>query len=207
MNEFLYCIRPSFCIANCAPWLQRLVCVDHPALCAIYHRSTRIPTNITLLNMFIVHILPRKLLVAAPATKPLLDVNGGNVAVDRIFKHCFTGSAALPQTLYHAAGITLCMPFPDVSTDTGSGANDPQPAGIAGLGPLTLVDADYTTSLTCTGGEIIVVDPQPIDVDCRSTSATPATWVLLLWGAIEHDRGLHLVIDSVCTTFGRARGR
>ena len=81
-KEPLFCIGLSICIAISAVSTQRLTCVNHPALCAIHHCWTHIPTNLNLPNMFIVHILPGKLLVATQAVKHFLKVNSHDVAVD-----------------------------------------------------------------------------------------------------------------------------
>ena len=99
------------------------------------------------------------------------------------------------------------MPFTDVCTDTGSGADDPHPAWVAGHSPSAFVDADDIATAACAGVEIIIVDPQSFNVDGRSTSGTSETETLLFWGSINHDRRLPLVVVEVCDIFGRADGR
>ena len=102
--------------------------------------------------MFIVHIPPGKLLVAALAMKSLSEVDSDDMAVDRVIAHHSTGGAPVPQTL--ALGCAICVflsvPILDVSTDAGSGTNDPHVAGIAGFGPPALVDADHRIILAST---------------------------------------------------------
>ena len=124
--------------------------------------------------MPIIHILPENFLVAVVAMKPFLEMNSHNAAVDRGFWHHFT-SAPIPQTCGRAVRMALRMSPPDVSTDTGSGANDSHPAAVAGLGPLTLMDADRIISLACARIEIVFVDPKPFGVNCTNTLATSAT--------------------------------
>ena len=98
------------------------------------------------------------------------------------------------------------MPFTDVSADTGPGADDPHPTGVAGRSPSAFMDADHTATAARAGVEIIVVDPQSFDVDGRSTSGTSETKTLLFWRPINHDWRLPLVIVEVCDIFGRADG-
>ena len=109
--------------------------------------------------------------------KTLSEVNSHDVAVDRVFEHCSGALAPVPQTLGRGARMPLAgMPFTDVSTDTGSGADYPHPAGVAGRSPLTFMDADHSTATAaCAGVEIIFVDPEPFNVDGRSTSGTSGT--------------------------------
>ena len=92
-------------------------------------------------------------------------MNSDDMAVDRVPEHGFISSAPVPQaqTLECALRVPLAVPFTDVSTDVVFGANDPRPAGVAGLGPVTFEDADHTTTrLTSAGVEITGV--------CRSLS-------------------------------------
>ena len=175
-------------------------------LCGVHNRSTRIPAYIRARNMFIVHILPRKLLVAALAMKSLPEMNSHDVTVDRIFEHRFTSSAPVPLTLTLdcAVRVALVVPFTNVSTDAGSGANGPHPAGVTGPRPVTFVDADHTTTLASASGKIVFIDPQPFSVDGTGSSATPTTCARLLLGPINHSWSLPLVIDEVCDVFGRA---
>ena len=129
--------------------------------------------------MFIVYILPPKLPFAAPAMKTLPEMNSHDVPIDRVFEHGFTSSAPVPLTqilVCAVLSVPLAVPFADVNTDVGFGANDPHPAGVAGLGPVTFVDADHTTTrLASAGVEIVFIDPQPFNVEGTSTLATSAT--------------------------------
>ena len=163
-------------IPNCTEEVQCLARVNHAGLRSIYHCSTRTPTRLTVLNVLIVHILPWKPLVATLAMKTLSEVNSHDMAVDRVFAHRSGAPAPVPQTLGCGVRMPLAgMPFTDVSTDMGSGANDPHPAGVAGPSPSTFMDVDHTATVACAGEEIIFVDPQPFNVDGRSTSGTSAT--------------------------------
>ena len=115
------------CITNCASTLQCLACVNYPMLCTIYHRGTRHPARLTVLNMLIVHILPWKLLVTASAMKTLSKMNSDDVAGNRVFEHCF--GAPIPQTLGRVLRMFLSgVPFADVSADSGSGGDNPHSA-------------------------------------------------------------------------------
>ena len=192
-------------ITNCTPLVQYLACVNHPALCSIHRCGTRIPTHPAVPSMLIVHVLPWKVLLTTLAMKTLPKVGSQHMAVNRVFAH--HSGAPVPQTLgcgvhMHLAG----MPFTDVSTDTGSGANDPHPAGCAGRIPLTFIDIDHTATLACAEVEIIFVDPRPFNIDGTSTLGTSATWSLLSWGPINHDQRLRLVIDGVYAVLGRTEG-
>ena len=165
----------SPCITNCAFSVQYLARVNHHALCSIHHYGTRIPTRLTVLDVLIVHILPWKLLVATLAMKTLSEVNSDNVAVDRVFAHRSGALAPAPEALGFVRMPLAGMPFTDVCADTGSRADDPHPAGVAGRSPLTFMDANHTATMACVGVEIIFVDPQPFNVDGASTSGTSAT--------------------------------
>ena len=165
----------SPCITNCAFSVQYLARVNHHALCSIHHYGTRIPTCLTVLNVLIVHILPWKLLVATLAMKTLSEMNSHNVAADRVFAHRSGALAPAPEALGFVRMPLAGMPFTDVSADTGSRADDPHPAGVAGRSPLTFMDANHTATMACVGVEIIFVDPQPFNVDGASTSGTSAT--------------------------------
>ena len=156
-------------------------------------------TQLTALNMLIVHVLPRKHLFAALTMESLVQVDSDDVTVDRVLEHRFTRGATVPQTL-DPAYMLLCVPFTNVSADTGSGANDPHPAGIARLCPVAFVDADHTGA----GVEIILIDPQPFNVDGTGTIGASATCAFLLWWPITHDRSLSFTTDEVCAVFGRA---
>ena len=94
------------------------------------------------------------------------------------------------------------MPFTDVSADTGPGADDPHPTGVAGRSPSAFMDADHTATVARAGVDIIVVDPQSFNVDGRSTSGTSKTKTLLFWGSINHNRRLPHVVVEVCDIFG-----
>ena len=187
--------------------LQCLTRVDHPVLCTIHNRSTSFPTRLTVRNMLIVHILPRKYQVAALAMKSLTQVDSDDVTVDRVFDHRFTRIATFPQALDPAVHVPRYVPFTDASTNTRSGANDPHPAGVARFGPVIFVDAGHTTALTGAGVEIFFVDPQPFHVGGTSTLATWTTRVFLLWSPIIHDGSMSFIIHEVCNVMGRTRGR
>jgi hypothetical protein len=127
--------------------------------------------------MFIVHILPWKLLVATLAMKSLLEMNSHNMTIDRVFEHRFSSSAPVPQTqtLDCAVRVALAVPFMDVSTDAGPGANDPHPTGVAELGPLTFMDANHTATMASASVEIVFIDPQPFNVDGTNTLPMSST--------------------------------
>ena len=104
--------------------------------------------------------------------KTLSEVNTYDVSVDRVLKHPRLG-APVPQTLGYAVRKPLAgMPSTDVCTDTGSGADDPHSAGVAGRSPLTFVDADETATVACAEVEIIIVDPQSFNVGGTSLSTS-----------------------------------
>ena len=109
--------------------------------------------------------------------KSFPEMNSHHVTVERVLEHHFTNSAPVPQTqtLHCAVRVALAVLFTDVSTDMGSGAHDPHPTGVSGLGPLTFVDADHTATLASAGVEIVFVDPQPFNVDGTSSLATSST--------------------------------
>jgi hypothetical protein len=138
--------------------------------------------------------------------KSLLEMNSHDVTVDRVFEHRFTGGAPVPLTLTLgcAVRVPLAVPCTNVKANAVSGANDPHPTGVAGLGPVTFVDADRTTTMASAGGKFVFIDPQPFNVDGTSSSETSATCARLLWGPINHGWSLPLVIDEVCDVFGRA---
>ncbi|KAF8545922.1 hypothetical protein OG21DRAFT_1518440 [Imleria badia] len=124
--------------------------------------------------MLIVNILPWKLLVATLAVKGLSEVDGHDVAVNRVFVHHFV--APVPQTLDCAVHIPLSgVPFTDVIADTGSGGDDPHSAGVSRRGPLAFMDADHTATVVRAEVNIIFVDPHPFNVDGTSTLGTSAT--------------------------------
>ena len=117
-------------------------------LCTIYHRGPRYPTRLAVLDMLIVHILPWKLLVTTLAVKTLSKVDGHDMAVNRVFEHRF--GAPVPQTLSCALHtFPPGVPFADVSADTGSGGDDPHPAGVVGRGPSAFMDVDHAATAVC----------------------------------------------------------
>ena len=108
------------------------------------------------------------------AIKSLSKVDRQNVTVQRVFAHRFR-SATIPKTFDFPLRVPLAVPFSDVSTNMGSAANYPHPARVAGYGPLTLVDADRTATLSSADVEIISIDQDPFNVDGTSTSAASVT--------------------------------
>lgn len=67
------------------------------------------------------------------------------------------------------------MPFTDTTANTGPRANDLHLAGVAGFGPVTLMDADHAATLTGNRVEIIFVDPQSFNVDYTGVLETLST--------------------------------
>ena len=167
----------SICVTNFVPFLfQCPACVNYFALHAIHNRSTYFPTRPVVLQMLIVHVPSRKHLGTTLTIECLPKVDGHNVTINRVLKHHFVSGAPVPEAIGLAIfRVRLSVPSADVSANVGFGANDPHPAGVAVLGPLTFVDADHTIAFSSAGVEIILIDPHPFNLDGTCTLITPAT--------------------------------